>query len=230
MMSSMTWPHSSLVHPFAGLPLVVCKRRQGRAAEPLPAAVAERWCTEDNGGPPPAGGRSSAAQAFFLLDCGQCKTKIQIKTAVKNQQTAFRCRQHGSEGRGLGRLQRQALEVLQQLPAAGPASAEQYRALSLAQKPVDFVLEEHKLMIEVDGEQHAQSSSGWGQAAGAQCERDRQFDRAVRNSGGRLLRLHWADVPSWLAHVQAAIQQCSQQPAAGFVFYSASYPPERRVT
>lgn len=191
--------------------------------------MAARWCRRANGGPPPAGGRSSTAQAYFKLDCGLCTTKIQIKTAVRNQQTAFRCRRHGSDSRGLGHLQRQALEVLEQLPAAGPASVEQYRALSLAQKPVDFVLEDHSLMIEVDGQQHAESSSGWGEAAGAQAQRDRSFDRAVLDSGGRLLRLHWADVASWPAHVQAAIQQCSKQPAAGFVFYSASYPPERRV-
>lgn len=196
----------------------------------MPAAVVERWCVANNGGPPPAAGRSSTAQAYFTLDCGQCVTQIQIKTAVRNQQTAFQCRRHSSSGRGLGYLQRQALQILEQEPAAGPVSVEQYRALHLAQKPVDFVLEQHQLMIEVDGQQHAENSSGWGEAAGAQCERDRRFDRAVLDSGGRLLRLHWADEPSWPAHVHAAIQQCNRQPATGFVFYSASYPPERRVT
>lgn len=106
---------------------------------------------------------------------------------------------------------------------------EQYRALDLAQKPIDMVLESHAIMVEVDGRQHAQHSSGWGEEAAAQWERDRQLDRAVLSSGRRLVRLHWRDAASWEQHVMAAMRRVQQDPSSSFVYYSASYPACCRV-
>lgn len=133
---------------------------------------------------------------------------------------------HGSSGRGLSHYQRLALSLLLALLGPGSCSVEQYRLLPVARKPIDIVVEATGLLVEVDGPQHAPSSSGWGEAAGAQCERDRQFERAVLASGGRLLRLHWEDTACWLSHVLAALQRCKQP--GGFVYYSASYPQWRR--
>lgn len=113
---------------------------------------------------------------------------------------------------------------------AGRVSVEQFRVLQWAQKPIDAVLEEHGILLEVDGAQHAESSTGFGQQQGAQHERDRQLDRDVLAAGRRLLRLHHQDAASWGQHVQAAIQRAQQQPSSGFVFYSASYPESSRVT
>jgi very-short-patch-repair endonuclease len=229
LIDAITLPHSWFVHPFAVLPASVCKKRKaGRKAEALPEEVRKRWCADSNGGPAPASGRDSTQQAFFILDCG-CKTKIQVKTAVKNQQAVFQCRVHGTSGKGLSAWQALAAWMLQRLPLAGPVSVEQYRLLQLAQKPVDFVLEAWNLWIEVDGQQHASSSSGFGAAAGEQCERDRSFERLVLSSGSRLLRLHWADVPKWPLHVLAAIFHICAYPNSSFVWYSASFLDARRL-
>ena len=185
------------------------------------------WDAQRNGGAAPASGRDSKQQAYFWLGCGQCSTKIQIKTAVKQGQQAFECPVHGSSGRGLSYCQRQALGVLEGLLGPGSCSVEQYRLLPAARKPIDIVVEGCGLLVEVDGPQHAASSSGWGEAAGVQCERDQQFERTVLACGARLLRLHWADEASWRRHVQAALRRCKEP--GGFVYYSASYPEWRRV-
>lgn len=108
-------------------------------------------------------------------------------------------------------------------------TVEQFRALCIVQKPVDIVVEPFNLFVEVDGSQHAASSTGFGQAAGEQCERDKQFDAAVLRTGGRLLRLHCLDVASWPSHIQAALKRAKEQPGSSFVYYSASYPAQRRV-
>lgn len=221
--------HSWLVHPFAGLPACVCKgRKGGRPAAPLDEEVRQRWCTASNGGPAPVSGTGDQRQAYFNLDCG-CKTKIQVKSAQRDPKRAFRCRLHGDGGRQLSAPQALAAWMLRRVPAAGPVSLEQYRVLPLAQKPVDLVLEAWNLMIEVDGQQHASSSSGFGAAPGEQCERDRAFEQRVLSSGGRLLRLHWADVASWVSTVLYALRRIQQSPHEGFVWYSPSYPPARRV-
>lgn len=219
-----------LVHPFAGLPLVVCSKR-GRPAEPLPPLVVAHWDTARNGGQlPPASGRNSTRQAYFSLTCGQCSTKIQIKTVVKQGEAALECRLHGSSGRGISVWQQAAVALLHSLLGPGCCTVEQYRLLPVAQKPVDIVVEPAGLLVEVDGPQHAPSSTGFGEEAGAQCARDQQFERSVLSSGMRLLRLHWADLFSWPAHMQAALQRCRQQPSSSFIYYSASYRPERCVT
>lgn len=217
------------VHPFAGAPFTVCKQR-GRPAQPLPPEVVLAWDTAQNGRLAPASGRDSTEQAYFLLDCGRCSTKIQIKTAVKQKETALKCRLHGSSGRGISWYQRVAVALLHAVLGPVKCSVEQYRLLSVAQKPVDIVVEHCQLMIEVDGEQHAASSTGWGEDAGAQCERDQQFERGVLASGARLLRLHWADAASWPGHMLAAVRRAEQQPNSSFVYYSASYSADRRVS
>jgi very-short-patch-repair endonuclease len=202
----------------------------------LPEVVHRRWLVAANGGPPPTSGTGSTQQAWFGLECGQCLTKIQIKTACKRGESAFRCRVHNSKGneqRGLGALQRAALVVLQGTPGVGHISVEQYRALGVAQKPFDFVLEDWSILIEVDGSQHAAGSTGFstgfGQPAGAQHERDREVDRGVLRSGLRLLRLHHADAHHWGKHVLAAITRVQHAPQCSFVYYSASYPASSRV-
>lgn len=191
-----------------------------------------------NGRPAPDSGVGSEEHAWFLLSCGKCKTKIQLRTACKYLEAAFRCKVCGdsssSNGEGSSRQRRlsapqlAAVRMLQQLPGAGPVSVEQYRVLPM-QKPIDAVLDEYNIMVEVDGSQHAESSTGFGQAAGAQHKQDRQVDRAVLAMGGRLVRLHWQDEASWMRHVQAAIQRVQQQPNSSFVYYSASFPQSSRV-
>lgn len=220
-----------MVHPFAGSPLRVCKGIRGRPALPLPSEVVQHWDVQQNGRPAPGSGRNSTEQAYFWMDCGLCSTKIQIKTACKQLGAAFECRVHSSSGRGISWWQRRAAAVLQQVLGGGSdtVSVEQYRALDIAQKPVDIVVEACGLFVEVDGPQHAASSSSWGEAVGAQCERDQQFERAVLRSGRRLLRLHWADAASWCSNIVAALRKCYLQPNSSFVYYSASYPQHRRV-
>lgn len=186
------------------------------------------WDTAANGRPPPESGRDSKEQVYFRLTCGQCRTKIQIKTAVKQPETAFECKVHG-KGKRVSVLQLAALALLEWLLGPGSCTTEQYRLLEAMQKPVDIVVEQYALLVEVDGAQHAASSTGFGQDRGAQCERDQQFDRAVLDSGKRLLRLHWADAASWLSHMRAAIRRVQEQPSSSFVYYTASYPAHRRV-
>lgn len=111
----------------------------------------------------------------------------------------------------------------------GRISVEQYRALPLAQKPFDFVLDEWGVMIEVDGSQHAANSTGFGQAAGERHDRDREIDRGVLRFGMRLLRLHHADAQHWGKHVLAAIKHVKQHPTCSFVWYSASFLASSRV-
>lgn len=84
-------------------------------------------------------------------------------------------------------------------------------------------------MIEVDGKHHEKGSGGWGEQAGAQWARDRQLDSSVLGAGGRLVRLHHRDSPTWQLCVQAAIQQVQQHPTSTFVYYSPSYPESSRV-
>lgn len=188
----------------------------------------QRWSAK-NGRPPPASGRDSSEQVYFDLDCG-CSTKIQIKTACRNLDTAFQCSVHKSErGRGISAPQRAALQAVQQLPGVGSTSVEQFRVLHLAQKPIDIVLEQYGILVEVDGSQHGAGRVAWCEQAGAQFERDRQLDRGVLSSGGRLVRLHWQDEASWHKTVQAAIQRVQQQPNSSFIYYSPSYPEWCRV-
>lgn len=52
---------------------------------------------------------------------------------------------------------------------AGSLTVEQFRVLPWMQKPIDIVLEDYGLMIEVDGAQHAHGSTGFGQAAAVHC-------------------------------------------------------------
>lgn len=85
-------------------------------------------------------------------------------------------------------------------------------------------------MVEVDGSHHEEGSSGWGEPAGAQWQRDRQLDSSVLAAGGRMVRLHYRDEPTWQLCMQAAIERVQQQPAASFVYYSPSYPDSSRVT
>lgn len=124
--------------------------------------------------------------------------------------------------------QRAAVALVLRRLGPGSCTVEQYRLLTVAQKPIDIVVEQCSLFIEVDGQQHAASSTSFGEATGAQCERDKQFERGVLASGGRLLRLHWADVGNWATWLEAALRRC-RQPGSSFVYYSASYPPGRRV-
>ena len=224
----MTSAHSTLVQPFAGLPLVVCNKKRGRPAQPLPAAVQQHW-SEKNGVQPPASGRDSKQQAYFNLDCGQCTTKIQIKTACKKWETCFECIVHGNKGRGLSAPQLAAMREVQQLPEVGSITLEQYRVLSIQQHAIDMVLEQHCILLEVDGKQHEQDASAYSEAAGAQFERDRQLDLGVLRSGGRLVRLNYKDEASWAKHVQAAIRRVQQQPNCSFMYYSTSYPDSWRV-
>lgn len=121
------------------------------------------------------------------------------------------------------------MAVLEGIPGIGDISVEQYRLLSAMQKPIDIVLEKYGLLVEVDGSQHAQSSTGFGQAAGDQYRRDRQLDASVVSSGKALVRLHHQDSASWARHVHAAIQRLQQNPSSSFVYYSSSYPASRRV-
>jgi hypothetical protein len=137
---------------------------------------------------------------------------------------------HGNEGRGISTTQQAALDVLRMLPGVGAITVEQYRALEAAQKPVDAVLEEHGILIDIDGKQHELHNGGWGEEAGVQWARDRQFDRAVLSMGKRPVRLHWCDEASWSKHVQAAIERVQREPGSSFVYYSASYPQWCRVT
>lgn len=125
--------------------------------------------------------------------------------------------------------QKSCIEQLAAIPCIGPIAVEQYWALEIAQKPIDLVLVQHDLMCEIDGSQHAAESTGFGQDAGAQCLRDRAFDRAVKAAGKRLVRLHHRDVANWHTTVQAAIQRAQQQPGKGFVYYSPAYPDWSRV-
>lgn len=148
---------------------------------------------------------------------------------MKNEQTAFDCLKHGNKRRRLSAAQQAAVECLEQLPGAGQLSVEQHRAPP-TRHPVDIVLEDHGLLVEVDGSQHEEGSSGWGEAAGAQWQRDRQLDRSVLAAGGRLVRLHYRDEPTWQLCMQAAMDQVQQQPGASFVYYSPSYPESSRVT
>lgn len=207
----------------------VCRQQRGRKREPLPPAVLERWSAANNR-PPPAFGRNSREQAIFDLTCGQCKTTIQIKTVCKKGDGAFQCRLHSKGGRGISAPQREAVEILRQIPGVGRISLEQYRVLPLMQKPIDIVLEDHGLLIEVDGSQHLQAGSAFGEAAGEQYRRDREVDRGVLSSGARMVRLDCRDAASWASHVQAAMRRVQQQPSSSFVYYSASYPASSRVT
>jgi very-short-patch-repair endonuclease len=215
--------------------LAVCIQSRGRKAKPLPAVVRRQWSAK-NDKPPPASGVGSTEQAWFSLLCGHpdCSIMLQIKTVCQREEAALRCRVHstgtssdGSRHRGLSQAQRAAVELLRQL-AAGSITVEQYRMLPV-QKPIDIVLEDFGVMIEVDGAQHAQSSTGWGEPAGAQHERDRQLDRLVLSMGLRLLRLHHQDAACWHKHVLAAMKKVQEQPQCSFVWYTASYPASSRV-
>lgn len=120
------------------------------------------------------------------------------------------------------------MAVVEQLPGAGSLSHEQYRALP-RRKPIDICMDAWGIVIEVDGSQHSASSTGFGQEAGAQHERDRQLDRSVLSSRHRLVRLHHQDAASWGRHMLAAMRRVQQQPDSSFVYYSASYPESSRV-
>lgn len=121
------------------------------------------------------------------------------------------------------------VEAIAAIPDIGPIAVEQYWALDIAKKPIDFVLVLFNLMCEIDGSQHAAESTGFGQDAGTQFMRDRAFDRAVVASGKRLVRLHHRDVDTWPKTVRAAISRAQQQPSEGFVYYSPAYPDWCRV-
>jgi hypothetical protein len=151
--------------------------------------VQQHWSVS-NKQPVPASGRDSTEQACFDLDCGQCTTQIQIKTACKNLQTCFECRVHGSKARSLSAPQLAALAVLQKLPGIGSITVEQFRVLPLMQKPIDMVIEQYGMLVELDGRQHEQEQGAFGEVPGSQYDRDRQLDRLVLASGRRLLRLH----------------------------------------
>lgn len=97
------------------------------------------------------------------------------------------------------------------------------------QKPIDMVIEQYGMLVELDGRQHEQEEGAFGEAPGAQFDRDRQLDRLVLASGRRLLRLHYNDAESWGKHAWAAIQRVKQAPNSSFVYYSASYPDTCRV-
>lgn len=227
--------HSACVTPFAGcgfLPLVCNKRQRGARVKPWPALARAQWSSrpEHNGGAPaPTHGVSSTKQCWFHLLCGQCSTKIQIKTACGNWETAFNCRLHGEEGKGLSDIQKLFVEKVASMQGVGPIAVEQYWALDIAKKPIDLVLVLHNLMCELDGSQHAEESTGFGHEAGAQFMRDRAFDRAVVAAGKRLVRLHHRDVDNWHKTVHAAIVKAEQQPGEGFVYYSPAYPDWCRV-
>ena len=156
-------------------------------------------------------------------------TKIQVKTACKLLEAAFECRLHGGKQRRISAPQLAAVQMLEQLPGAGQITVEQHRVQAASRKPVDIVLEQHGILIEVDGAQHALSSTGFGQQAGEQFRRDREVDTAVLAGGQRLVRLHHQDAAHWGKHVQAAIRHVHQQPNSSFVYYSASYPQHSRV-
>lgn len=203
---------------------MVCTKRRGAPRKPWPA-LARAQCAER---PSPSEGVSSTRQVCFDLLCGKCQTYIQIKTACKNWETAFNCRVHGG-GRRLSDLQLRGLDAVSSIPGIGRIAVEQYWALDLAQKAVDAVLLDFNIMLEFDGSQHSAESTGFDKAAGEQFERDRAFDRAVRQAGRRLVRLHWRDQAHWCKTVQAAISRVQQQPGCAFVYYSPAYPEWARV-
>ena len=150
-----------MVQPFAGLPLVVCSRARGRPQKPIPKIVRDHWAAS-NPGPCPETGVHSEEQAWFTRDCGfGCETKIQIKTACKKLGVAFGCPWHGPHGKGMSHLQQAATRAVSSVPGAGPVAVEQYATLGIAQKPVDMVLRDHNLLIEVDHKQHEPSNKGW---------------------------------------------------------------------
>lgn len=136
---------------------------------------------------------------------------------------------HGNSGKGISAPQQEAVELVQQLAGTTNITVEQYRLLELAQKAVDIVVEPIQLLMEVDGAQHAANSTGFGEELGEQCKRDKRFDQAVLDGGGRLLRLHHQDRASWGSYILAALRKCQREPGSSFVYYSASYPTSRRV-
>lgn len=171
----------------------------------------------------------SEQQYWFLRNCGKgCETKIQMKTACKKLEAAFGCPLHGPHGKGMSKVQAAATHVVSTLPGAGSVAVEQYCALDIACKPVDILLPEHSLMIEVDPKLHEPQAGGW-EEAGEQFSRDRAFDKGVLAANKRLLRLSGRDQASWGKHVLAAIKRAEQEPEKGFVYYSHSYEDSWRV-
>lgn len=126
-------------------------------------------------------------------------------------------------------MQKLCIEKIAAVQGVGPIAVEQYCCLGIARKPIDCLLVQHNIMCELDGSQHAAESTGLGQEAGAQYRRDRDFDRAVKAAGRRLVRLHHRDVDNWHKTVQAAIDRAQQHPSVGFVYYSPAYPEWCRV-
>jgi hypothetical protein len=172
----------------------------------------------------------SQRQAWFKRDCAHgCETKIQIKTACKKLERAFACPWHGPHGKELSAQQLAVTNTISSIPGVGRVAVEQYCVLDIAQKPVDIVLRDHGLIIEVDGLQHEHHAAGFGEEAGQQFSRDREFDRKVLQSGRRLLRLSVRDRQAWANHVHAAIRKVQQQPQHGFVYYSHSYEDSSRL-
>lgn len=129
----------------------------------------------------------------------------------------------------MSEIQKLCINKIACIPGIGPIAVEQYWALEIACKPIDFVLVQHDLMCEVDGSQHSRESTGFDQDAGAQFARDRKLDQAVVQAGKRRVRLHHRDVQHWHKTVQAAIVRAQQEPSTGFVYYSPAYPDWCRV-
>lgn len=216
--------HSADVHLCAVSPFFVCNKRRGAPRKKWPT-VAWAQCAEQ---PAPTEGVSSTRQVSFNLLCGVCTTKIQIRTACENWETCFTCRVHG-EAKPLSGLQLKCLEEISSIEGIGRIAVEQYCALDLAQKAVDFVLLDYDIMVEADGSQHGIDSTGFDKPAGKQFGRDREFDRAVKAAGRRLVRLHWGDGGHWCKTVRTAIRRVQRQPGCAVLLYSPSYPEWCRV-
>ncbi len=166
--------------------MAVCSRGRGRPQKPIPEVVARHWADTNQDACPKAGVHSQR-QAWFKRDCAHgCETKIQIKTACKKLERAFACPWHGPHGKELSAQQLAVTNTISSIPGVGRVAVEQYCVLDIAQKPVDIVLRDHGLIIEVDGLQHEHHAAGFGEEAGQQFSRDREFDRKVLQSGRRL--------------------------------------------
>lgn len=154
---------------------------------------------------------------------------MQIRSVVRMGEAAYRCRQCGSEATVVSELQQEAVTCIQALPGVGRVQQEQRRA-PLEQHPFDIMLDDYGLMVEVDGKHHDKDKGGWGEKPGAQWERDRQLDRSVLSTSGRLLRLHYRDAATWHLCVLEAMHTVRLNPSSSFVYYSPSYPLDSRVT
>jgi len=235
LMAPITSQNSLLVHPFAGLPDRVCmgRRRGSNSRQAQQALLPDLNNKEEKQFFTQHGCRYDMHRYWWEANCSNKLHLHSCAVASVNavDSNTLKCRvcSHSLKKRPshhvkrlyriLGSMQlRFATEVLI-FPSWMDCTEDGFK---ISKHPVDVMLADAPLLIEVDGSQHFcedYQQQGWEE----QAERDDVVDAACLEINFSCLRLHYQDSDAaWEKAIRACFNLCKASPAA-FVQYTPMY-------